>query len=332
MPHIAITTCTFNPDPEIFKKVLNSFSCLNFPDTIDVEGVIVDNNSQPPLNSFPYVQEFLQKCNWFKLIVEPIQGKTNAVVRAVLDTTAEIIINFDDDNLPNEEYLLEVTRLIEKYPEVAIWGPGNIKVSFTGEVETWVEKYALGFFQEKATQEIKIDRNIHADCNPLGTGMVMRRSVLNIYVDNFRKGLYTNLCRTGNNLSTGGDLQIVLTAIKEGWYCGSSPFLKIEHLIPVKRSKMHYVLKLVFGYGSSINDAIVEVFPEEISKIHIPKMNSLLPVIVKKWIQTSGKYYSIVQFKIELADMIGKVSGAYKIHKKEEPFWVLLLINFFKLR
>ncbi len=332
MPDIAITTCTYNPDPQIFSQVLDSFVRLKIPKGIVVEGVIVDNNSNPPLDSFEYIRKFLKSCPWFRLIVESKQGKSNAVIKGVLETSSEILINFDDDNVPNENYLINLMRLIKNYPQVSVWGPGVVKVLFSGEVEEWVSKFAIGFFQEKSTKENKIACSIYADSNPIGTGMVIKRNIMKIYVDNFLSGKYTNLCRYGNSLSTGGDLQIVLTAIKNGWSCGSSPELQVDHIIPVKRTSIFYISKLIYGYGSSEHEAVIEVFPEEIDKVKLPDMNVAFISIVKKLFHIPGRYYSMIQYRMDVADTLGKISGAYKVHKLQEPLWVRILIKCLNLK
>jgi glycosyltransferase involved in cell wall biosynthesis len=329
---ISIVTCTYNPDEKIFSRVLDAVSKLDVDNKYTFEYIIVDNNSNPPLADKKYIKDFLLKNSCAKVIVEPTQGKTHAVVKGFKESKADIIVNFDDDNSAAPDYLLNTLLLVKQYPHVAIWGPGIVKVEFDGPVETWVNKLALGFFQENEITEDKIGCDIHGDCNPIGTGMVIKREVMEQYVKNFDEGKYTNLCRTGNNLSTGGDLQIVLTAIKNKQYCGISPKLRMGHLIPAKRTSIEYISKLVYGYSSSINEAIVEVFPEEIAKVKLIKQSELVKLFFKNLLFLRSKFYSKYQFKIDMANAIGEAAGSYKIYNKAEPYWLKSMVSLFKLR
>jgi hypothetical protein len=46
--------------------------------------------------------------------------------------------------------------------------------------------------------------------------------------------------RKGDNLASGGDNDICLTVIEEGWQVGYLPQLKLAHLIPARRMTLDY--------------------------------------------------------------------------------------------
>ena len=58
------------------------------------------------------------------------------------------------------------------------------------------------------------------------------------YIKQVNEGNYTLSDRKGNNLSSGGDLQMVLTSIKLGYEVGTIPELKMNHMINKNKSQL----------------------------------------------------------------------------------------------
>ena len=112
------------------------------------------------------------------------------------------------------------------------------------------------------------------DCAPIGAGMVLRREAARAYAERLRRrsGLRVaggesdgvsvaqaeqspNYCptetpshraasvitdRRGDSLASGGDNDICLTVIEEGWQVGYLPQLQLTHLIPKQRMTLDY--------------------------------------------------------------------------------------------
>jgi hypothetical protein len=93
--------------------------------------------------------------------------------------------------------------------------------------------------------------------------MVVRREVLAQYRHEFLAGRLSASDRVGAALSSGGDTQIVWEAVKMGFAAGISPELKLNHMIPAKRSNLNYVKRLCYGTSSSYLPALVSSFPSE---------------------------------------------------------------------
>ncbi len=84
------------------------------------------------------------------------------------------------------------------------------------------------------------------DCAPIGAGMVLRRDAAAAYAKRIEQrttgprdnGTITD--RKGDSLASGGDNDICLTVIEEGWQVGYVPQLTLTHLIPERRMTLDY--------------------------------------------------------------------------------------------
>ena len=142
----------------------------------------------------------------------------------------------------------------EFFPEAAVAEGGKV-----GRLEGWKVKRAVREFP---------------DCAPIGAGMVLRREAARAYAERLcrRSGLRVaggesdgvsvaqaeqspNYCptetpshraasvitdRRGDSLASGGDNDICLTVVEEGWQVGYLPQLQLTHLIPEKRMTLAY--------------------------------------------------------------------------------------------
>ncbi len=84
------------------------------------------------------------------------------------------------------------------------------------------------------------------DCAPIGAGMVLRREAAAAYAERIEqqtkrlKEQETITDRKGDSLASGGDNDICLTVVEEGWQVGYLPQLQLTHLIPAGRMTLDY--------------------------------------------------------------------------------------------
>jgi hypothetical protein len=86
------------------------------------------------------------------------------------------------------------------------------------------------------------------DCAPIGAGMVLRRDAARAYAERLQargerqgaRGQETITDRKGDSLASGGDNDICLTVVEEGWRVGYFPQLQLTHLIPAGRLTAAY--------------------------------------------------------------------------------------------
>jgi glycosyltransferase involved in cell wall biosynthesis len=149
MQTISVITCTYNPNPKIFERVLRSIECQSI-ENFDIEYVIVDNNSNPPVSEIPCVQAFLARNAWAKVITERRQGLSYARIAGVKEASSDIIIFVDDDNELDKEYIKNAVQIIHERDYVGIWGPGKISVEFVDGAPALVDKKTEDvFFRER---------------------------------------------------------------------------------------------------------------------------------------------------------------------------------------
>lgn len=283
-----IITCTHNPDTTILIRLITAISNLKTEENTDFEWIIVDNNSTPPIHEIPFITETLKKNTHFILIKEVKPGLTNARIAGIKESKHDWIVFFDDDNEPQEDYLIKASFIIKKYPHVGCWGPGNISVEFLNKKIATQEFHKL-YFQERHVVGEIFSNNTHWQGHyPQGTGLVIKKEILYCYMQYVESGQYNLKDREGKSLSSAGDVQIVLTGIKQGFSAGISETLSLSHLIQSSRVSFKYLSKLCYGTASSYIKAYNEVNPEDSIPVTIPSNIDIFKQIyfwirINKW-------------------------------------------------
>jgi glycosyltransferase involved in cell wall biosynthesis len=331
---VSILVCTYNPNEQIFERVLNSIESLKIPFGVPVECIIIDNNSQDSIDRMVCVREFLKNCDWAKVIQEPLPGLTFARIAGFKASVNNLILFVDDDNQISDSYLQALIGLFEKYPSVAAWGPGTVDVEFMGEVSDWFRNNFKYIFQERHAKynEYGCVAEAWTSFYPVGTGLSVRREILDKYCAEFNNGNLCSLDRTGKSLTSGGDVQIVWEAIKMDYAAGVAPTLAVNHLISVNKSNLDYVKKLVFGTSSSHSPCLISSFPDlKADTIEsIPTNGSIFRQIIRKIIRYSIRF----QFSLLIVDLayyLGIESGRCQSVQKNNQM-LDLMIKLLKLR
>jgi glycosyltransferase involved in cell wall biosynthesis len=305
MQTISVITCTYNPNPKIFERVLRSIECQSI-ENFDIEYVIVDNNSNPPVSEMPCVQAFLARNAWAKVITERRQGLSYARIAGVKEASSDIIIFVDDDNELDKEYIKNAVQIIHERDYVGIWGPGKISVEFVDGAPALVDKKMRMFFLEKDIpyEEFGLTHSMWERFYPSGAGQVIRRDILMDYIDFVERGVLTATDRTGASLASAGDAQIIWTAVKKNKAVGISPRLKLNHLIPKKRANMKYIRRLAFWLHRSQLPAFIEAFPHEKQNVKMPSLLIILVSTLKMLLKACydrGNTVSISSFLGDIA-------------------------------
>jgi len=330
--NISIITCTYNPEERILSKVFDAVRRLTLPTDREVEYIIIDNNSSRPLIEFDYVRNFLQDVPWAKVIVEKSQGLSQARLRGFNESTGDLIVFFDDDNVADPEYINEIGQLFENNVQVGIWGPGDIEVVFTDPVSEWAEKNTRGLFQQKKVRALEFGYSMNlSSFHPFGTGMVLRRSVIQFYYDLFTKHGFTTTDRKGGSLASAGDTQLIYAAYKMGFATGVSAKLKMQHLIPGKRTTLKYLCRLHYGIDIVADTAFIELFPEYKSQIRLPSRGSIIKGLVKRSVSPLV-FRDRNKYMIEIAIYLSKTMSKFKALQVAEPKWLNSIVRMLQLQ
>lgn len=309
---VSIITCTYNPNPKIFERVLRSVERQDFGD-MKVEYVIVDNNSNPPVAEMPIVQSFLARNSWARVIVEKEQGLTAARLAGTKATSADIIIFVDDDNELDSQYVKNSIKLFEAYPFVAVWGAGQISVEFPESAPSWIEKEMKPFYLERKRKHTEYTTIVEMYCPayPIGGGMAVKRQIMNTYSLLVKNHNFKTTDRKAGSGASWGDTQINWVSIKNGYAVGVSPDLKFQHLISKKRASLEYILRLLYDGPASGMTAFYEIFPEEIQHTQ----NQPIRVLSLGFLVTLLGYLLRLKFrkaKMYIAFHFGHVESYYR--------------------
>lgn len=331
---ISILICTYNPDEQIFRRTLNSVASLNLLVELPIECIIIDNNSHVPIGELAYVREFLDRCHWARIITEKQQGLTFARIAGIEASSNSIGIFIDDDNEVVPTYIETVIDLFSKYTGVGAWGPGNVTVEFMGAVSDWFRDNFQDVFQKRHVRfnEYGCVPEMWMSFYPFGTGLCVRREILEKYCTEVKNGNLSSSDRKGKALSSGGDIQLVWEGIKMGLAAGIAPGLSVNHLIPANRSTLAYVKRLNFGTAASSLPCQYSSFPNLKSvETSAPATTSDIMLVI---IKTTIKYF--LKFKLnllatDLASYLGSVYGEYQVYQKHNPV-LDFIIDRLKLR
>jgi hypothetical protein len=262
MPDVSIVICTHNPGRPSLARCLGAVHELQGATPFATEVILVDNNSTPAIQEFEDVGRFLASGPSRCILRENTLGLTFARLAGFRASRGETIVFVDDDAVLRVDYLTSVTGLVGKYPAVGVWGPGIVDVEWEEGTPQWLRAYA-SVFQAKQRTRCEFGAVVGwPDYYPAGTGMVVRRSVLETYQKQVERRQLTAVDRCGTRLTSGGDGQIVWTAVSMGLCAGTSPALRLTHIVARKKAHPVYICRMIFSVMASGHVAMAECFPE----------------------------------------------------------------------
>ena len=152
---ISIVIPSYNPQERILARVLSAVGVLMTRDQGGIECVIVDNRSSPPVADLPCVRAFLSANSCARVVREETQGLTYARLAGIRATSGDVVVVFDDDNVPAPSFVNVVRTCIEKYPSVGVWGPGVIDVELLDPVPAGMDRRLRELFAQRNTRFVE---------------------------------------------------------------------------------------------------------------------------------------------------------------------------------
>ncbi len=241
---ISVIIPTRNPHPGRLQRTLDGLAAQTLS-PLEWELVVVDNGSHPPL-SLPALPS-----RSGRIVVEPSPGLTRARLAGLRATDGEVVVFVDDDNVLAPRFLESARDLFTRYPRLGAAG-GPVTPSFEQPPPEWTrEFFGLLALRDLGPVAIIASGSPGAswpDCAPVGAGLCVRRAAAGIYA----AALATApgrlaLDRTGRSLASGGDSDLVFTALHAGWDVAYFPDLAVTHLIPATRLEPSYLAALNEG-------------------------------------------------------------------------------------
>lgn len=219
------------------------------------------------------------------IIKELKQGLTYSRIAGINHAKGDIVVMVDDDNILSPNYLETMSAHFKTNPQIGSIG-GKITGLFNNHTpEKWTEEFwnmlALhDYGNEPIISEAKLSDK-YPNCSPVGAGMGVRRKLFSAYIDEITKNANQITDRSGSSLSSGGDNEINIQVLKQGFSVAYFPDLVLQHIIPASRLTKHYLARL--NYESSIS-WIRLLLKYNICNWPIIKPYTVLPRKIKAWI------------------------------------------------
>lgn len=247
IPEITVIICTHNPRQNYLKRVLAALETQILP--LDQwELLLIDNASSKMLFSEIDLSWHLHA----RHVREETLGLTAARLCAFREAKAEILVFVDDDNVVDPDYLKCTLEIMQQYPKLGAIG-GKSLPEFEVTPEPWLADInpPLGIrdLGDEAqicywTETIPHQKHYPAFA-PIGAGLAIRKPAAEVYAERISgNSARLALGRTGKQLISGEDNDIVLTLLAEGWGVGYFPQLKLTHLISARRLTKEYLAQL----------------------------------------------------------------------------------------
>lgn len=239
---LSVVICTHNPSKARLYRVLEALANQSLIKS-RWELVVVDNCSKPPVSSWLLFDNALGGNS--RITAESELGLTPARLAGIKATSGPIIVFVDDDNVLDGDYLSTAVNMFEDEPHVGVAG-GIIEGEFETQPHGWAEPYLhlLGVrnFGERPMRALVY--NLVGPWEPIGAGMVIRRPVVERYLEIAEDPLRRRLDRVGQGVGSCGDTDMARCATDLGCFMAYEPRLHITHVIPAARLRFGYFLRL----------------------------------------------------------------------------------------
>lgn len=250
MPQLSVLLCTRDPHPGRLARTLAGLAAQSLARE-SWEILLVDNGSTPPLGP-PADPTGLPS---LRLVREPQPGLTPARLRAIAEARGEALVFVDDDNVLDPAYLATALAAFAALPGLAAAG-GPVRPEFAAPPPAWLPEFhgLLALHDHGAAP-------LHA-CGgpaapwpafaPVGAGLCLRRAAALAYAAAVRADpTRLQLDRRAGALASGGDNDLVFTALRAGGDVAYLPGLALTHLIPAARLQPAYLARLNRGIQRS---------------------------------------------------------------------------------
>ncbi len=282
---ISIIICCYNSAYRL-PLTLDYISKQKVEQDINWEIIIVDNASTDNTVEIAKI-EWLKKGNPaidFSIVEEKTPGLSSARSTGIANAKYSYLLFCDDDNWLFEDYVSNVYKIFEKYPEVMIVGGLGIAKPELSTPPVWFEKYSAWYATGPQQSKTGILENYNSYV--YGAGSAYRKSAITKLNDYGFISLLSD--RKGNSLESSGDVELCYAVKLTGGKIFYSEDLKFYHFIPKSRLTEQYFIKLNIGMGSSSVFLLPYLNALQHKKISLPVAKILLSNIkgyVKNWVK-----------------------------------------------
>jgi glycosyltransferase involved in cell wall biosynthesis len=252
---LSVIIPTHNPHPGRLQRTLAGLRAQTLP-ADQWECILVNNASA----EFPD-PGFFARCSPANLALldEPALGLSAARQRGFRAARGALAALVDDDNVLAPDYLAQALAIFARQPRLGLAGGKSVPEFERPPVDWEREFLPLLALRDLGPDELisaglrptGSDRNTYPAFAPIGAGMVLRRAAWSVWLDRAPVSGAALSDRRGGELSSGGDNDLVLCAMRAGWEVGYFPELSLTHLIPAGRLDAAYLARLNHGIQKS---------------------------------------------------------------------------------
>ena len=239
---VSVIICAHNPREKYLERTLSALRLQTLPQD-HWELLVVDNASSRSLaNAWD-----LSWHSYAKHVSEPELGLAAARKCGINESSGDLLIFVDDDNVLAPNYLTEAVRIAKDCRFLGAWGSGSIAPEFEVEPAHHLRPLVPGLALRDIDRPIWANFIFCDQATPVGAGLCVRRHVAKAYLDHCAASSIHISGRKGSALGGHGDFEICYMACQSGLGMGLFPELEIVHLIPKERVSEKYFLKLAEG-------------------------------------------------------------------------------------
>lgn len=250
---LSVILCTRDPHPGRLARTLAGLAKQTLQHS-DWELLLIDNGSCPALWPASLPSPGPQLPN-LRILSEPTPGLTPARLRGMAAAEGEVLVFVDDDNVLAPDYLACALAAFRASPRLAAAG-GPVRPEFEAPPPTWASEFfgLLALHDHGATPLLATGGPSAAwpAFSPVGAGLCLRNSAGQTYTAAVQSDPHrAALDRRAGALTSGGDNDIVFTALRAGGDVAYLPALTLTHLIPASRLEASYLARLNRGIQRS---------------------------------------------------------------------------------
>ncbi len=255
MTQLSVIIPTYNPHHGRLQRTLEGLRAQTL--SADQWECLLVNNASTEFPGPNFFSKFTPTN--FTVLQEPKLGLTAARQRGLRAARGALAVLVDDDNVLAPDYLEQVVALFARQPRIGLAGGKSIPEFEHPPVDWACEFLALLALRDLGpTEQISTglrpadsDRNSYPAFAPIGAGMALRRAAWNAWLERTPNSGPALCDRRGGELTSGGDNDLVLCAMRAGWEVGYFPALSLTHLIPASRLEAEYLSRLNRGIQKS---------------------------------------------------------------------------------
>ncbi|PTM41749.1 glycosyltransferase [Bosea sp. 124] len=252
--------CSHEPRPDYLEATLASIRAqTGLSKDCCWELLLIDNGSRTPLAGKFDVTWHSRA----RIIREERLGLTFARLRGFHESTGEVLVYIDDDNILKQDYFAQVLSLFSAHEGYGAIGGKSLPV-YEVEPPRWFAETGISLAcRDLGDQPIVAEwtragehQRDYPGCAPIGAGMAVRRAAYAGYVHAAANDpRRTSLGRRGTDLASGEDNDMILSVLEQSWQVAYRPELILQHLIPARRLTQPYLE----AYARSSNRTWVQV-------------------------------------------------------------------------